>query len=101
MWLSHRREPRSPEDIRDTMTGGMREEVLAEKIRAVGGQPRFERVAFLYWYWKRVSVSLFPEAFRLIPRHDVISRELMRLDTWLSRFPFVRRNMIRLVWGFD
>jgi SAM-dependent methyltransferase len=101
MWLSHRRERRSPEDIRDTMTGGLREDVLSEQIRAVGGQPWFERVAFLYFYWKRASVSLFPGLFRPIPRHELISRSLMRLDLRLARWPFIRRNMIRLIWGFD
>jgi SAM-dependent methyltransferase len=101
MWLSHRREPRSPEDVRDTMAGGFREGLLAERIRAVGGEPWFERVAFLYFYWKRASVSLFPEIFRIIPRHDLISRGLKWIDCRLARVPFVRRNMIRLVWGFD
>jgi SAM-dependent methyltransferase len=101
MWLSHHREPRSPEDIRDTMTGGLREDALAERIRAVGGEPWFERVAFLYWYWKRASVSLFPTFFGFIPRHDLISRALKRVDLRLGRFRCVQRNMIRLVWGMD
>jgi SAM-dependent methyltransferase len=101
MWLSHRREPRSPEDIRDTMAGGLREDVLAERIRAVGGVPWFERVAFLYWFWKRVSVSLFPEFFAFLPRHDLISRAFKAIDLRLSRFNWVQRNMIRLVWGMD
>ena len=101
MWLSHRLERRSPEDVRDTLTGGLREEFLAGQIRAVGGQPKFERVAFLYFYWKRASVSLFPGLFRPIPRHDLISRSLMQSDLWLARFRFIRRNMIRLIWGFD
>jgi SAM-dependent methyltransferase len=102
MHLSHRREPRSPEDMRDTMAGGMHEDLLAEQIRAAGGEPWFERVAFLYFYWKRASVSLFPKAFRLIPRHDLISRALRWADVRLARhIPFVRANMIRLVWGLD
>ena len=101
MWLSHRREPRSPEDLRDTLEGGLREDVLSQRIRAVGGEPWFERCAFLYWYWKRASVSLFPELFVLIPRHDLISRALKAIDVKLGRFNWVRRNMIRLVWGMD
>ncbi len=101
MWLSHRREPRSPEDLRDTVAGGLREGVLAARIRAAGGEPSFERVAFLYYYWKRASVSLFPGLFRRVPRHDLISHALKRIDLELARLRFVRRNMIRLVWGFD
>jgi SAM-dependent methyltransferase len=101
MWLSHRREPRSPEDVRDTIRGGLRETVLAQRIRAVGGVAWFERVAFLYYYWKRASVSLFPEVFRWIPRHDLVSLGLKQLDLRLARLKAVRRNMIRLVWGMD
>lgn len=49
--LSHRREPRSPEDARETMAGGFREERLAEVIRGVGGIPWFERVAYPAVTW--------------------------------------------------
>ncbi|MGA2927881.1 MAG: methyltransferase domain-containing protein, partial [Solirubrobacteraceae bacterium] len=34
MWYSHRREPRSPEDVRGTRAGGLREELLAARTRA-------------------------------------------------------------------
>jgi SAM-dependent methyltransferase len=101
MRLSHRREPRSPEDLRDTMAGGFREERLSSVIHVVGGEPRFERVAFLYYFWKRLSVSLFPEVFRIIPRHDLISAAMMGVDRFLMRFTWTRRNMIRLIWGFE
>jgi SAM-dependent methyltransferase len=101
MGLSHRREPRSPEDMRDTLSGGFREERLSEAIQHVGGDPWFERVAFLYYFWKRLSVSLFPEVFRIVPRHDLISAAMMGVDRFLMRFAWTRRNMIRLIWGFD
>ena len=101
MGLSHRREPRSPEDIRDTVGGGFREDRLSDSVRRVGGEPWFERIAFVYYFWKRASVSLFPEVLRVIPRHDMISAALMRIDRVLSRFGWGRRNMIRLIWGFD
>lgn len=101
MGLSHRREPRSPEDIRDTVGGGFREDRLSDAVRRVGGEPWFERIAFVYYFWKRASVSLFPEVLRVIPRHDMISAALMRIDRVLSRFGWGRRNMIRLIWGFD
>jgi SAM-dependent methyltransferase len=101
MRLSHRREPRSPEDVRDTMAGGFREERLAAFVRAVGGIPRFERVALSYYLWHRVSVALFPEVARFLPRHDLIAAGCMRVDRFLSRFAWARKNMIRLIWGFD
>lgn len=101
MRLSHRREPRSPEDVRDTIGGGFREERLSDVIHGAGGDPWFERVAFLYYFWKRLSVSLFPEVFRIVPRHDLISAIVMRADRFLLRFAWPRRNMIRLIWGFD
>jgi SAM-dependent methyltransferase len=101
MWFSHHREPRSPEDVRETMSGGFREERLAEVIREVGGEPRFERVAFLYYLWKRVSVSLFPDVFRIVPRHDLVSAALMRADRMLARVKWTRSSMIRLIWGFE
>jgi SAM-dependent methyltransferase len=99
--LSHRRDPRSPEDIRDTMAGGFREEDLGAIIRGVGGDPWFERVALLYYMWKRASVSLFRDALRIVPRHDAVSAACMRVDRFLCRFSWGRRNMIRLIWGFD
>ncbi len=101
MRLSHRREPRSPEDVRETMAGGFREERLAEAIRAVGGIPFFERVALLYYVWHRASVALFPEVVRVVPRHDLIFTACMRADEFLSRFAWARKNMVRLIWGFD
>lgn len=101
MAFSHRRDPRSPEDVRDTMAGGFREEMLAVRIRATGAQPWFERVAFLYWFWMRASVSLFPGLFARVPKRELIARGLRAIDARLARLPFVRQNMIRLVWGLD
>lgn len=101
MRLSHRREPRSPEDVKHTLAGGFQEEDLERRIRVVGGEPKFERVALTYYVWKRASISLFPEAMRPLPRHDLISIACRRLDEFLGRLPVVRRNMIRLIWGFE
>lgn len=101
MRLSHRRHPRSPEDVHDTLRGGFREQRLAEAIHAVGGVPRFERFGFLYYFWRRASASLFPELFRFVPGRDAITAATVRADDLLTRFRWVRRNMIRLVWGFD
>jgi hypothetical protein len=81
------------------MAGGFREERLASVSHAVGGEPRFERVAFLYYFWKRLSVALSP--IRIIPRHDLISAAMMGVDRFLMRFAWTRRNMIGLIWGLE
>jgi SAM-dependent methyltransferase len=101
MRLSHRREPRSPEDVRDTLAGGFREEDLARRITAVGGRPWFERQALLSYMWHRATVALFPDELRFLSRHRSIERVLILVDVQLARFKPVRRNLVRLIWGFD
>lgn len=101
MGLSHRREPRSPDDVKHTLAGGFQEADLERRIRTVGGESKLELVALAYDVWKRASISLFPEAMRLLPPHDLISAARRRLDALLGRFPVVRRNMIRLVRGLE
>jgi SAM-dependent methyltransferase len=100
MALSHRRDPRSPEDVRDPSTAGYRLPSLEAGIRAVGGQPWFVRQSFFYYFWHRASVSLFRDELRVLPRAR-IAAAMARLDAWLSRFRFMRENTIRLIWGFD
>lgn len=101
MAYSHRRNPRSPEDVVDTMRGGFKVSDLRPRIEAAGGRPWFVRESFLYYFWHRTSRSLFPEALRLVPGHRRIARTLARLDRWLSRFRLYRANLIRMIWGFD
>jgi SAM-dependent methyltransferase len=101
MRISHRREPRSPEDMRETLEGGFREEDLARRINAVGGRPWFERQALFQYMWHRASVSLFPEELRRLRRRPGIDRTLIGIDERMARFAPVRRNLIRLIWGFD
>ena len=67
MRLSHRREPRSPEDVRETDGGRISGGATGGSIRAVGGIPSFERVALLYYVWHRASVALFPEVCASFP----------------------------------
>lgn len=101
MAYSHRKDPRSPEDVRDPTTAGYRIEDLGPKIEAAGGRPWFIRQSLLYYCWHRASRSLFPEALSRIPGHERIARALEAADAVLGRLPFVRANMIRLIWGFD
>ena len=101
MRASHRRDPRSPEDVRDTLAGGFREVDLAERITAVGGLPWFERQALLSYMWHRASVALFPNELRFLSRRRGINSMLIRLDAQLARWSVVRKNLIRLIWGFE
>jgi SAM-dependent methyltransferase len=101
MRLSHRREPRSPEDIRETLSGGLDEQRLTEAICRVGGRPWFERVAFFYYLWMRAAGVLLPASVRRHRAHRLVARACLRVDRMLMRFSWGRRNMIRLVWGFD
>ena len=45
VWVSHKRGPRSPEEVVERFTGGFREGELAPRIRAVGGESYFRRFA--------------------------------------------------------
>jgi SAM-dependent methyltransferase len=98
---SHRRLPRSPEDVVDTLRGGFKVGDLRPRIEAAGGRPWFVRESFLYYFWHRASRSLFPGAMRRIPRHERIGPRLAAWDRSLSRFRLYRANLIRMVWGFD
>jgi SAM-dependent methyltransferase len=101
MRLSHRREPRSPEDLRETLAGGFREPELEAAIRGVGGEPWFERVALLYYIWMRAAGTLLPAKVRRFRVHRLVARGCMRADKLLMSSEWGRRNMVRLVWGFD
>jgi SAM-dependent methyltransferase len=101
MRFSHRREPRSPEDVRESLSGGFEEARLAEAIRRVGGRPWFERVALFYYLWMRAAGVLLPASIRRHRVHALVARACMRADRLLLRSRWGRRNMIRLVWGFD
>ena len=49
MKYSHRRHPRSPEDVRDTVRGGFREDDVAATIRGLRAEPWFERLSLAYY----------------------------------------------------
>jgi len=100
MRLSHHLYPRSPEDRRYTIEGGFRESELGPKIRALGGEPFFHRHGFLFYLWQRGARRLLPASLAGFGEHPGIARLLTRLDERLARFEVVRRNQVRLVWGF-
>jgi SAM-dependent methyltransferase len=100
MRWSHRHEPRSPEDLRETLKGGFREPELAAAIHRVGGEPSFERVALLYYVWMRAAGTLLPGGIRRLRIHRRVARACRRIDEVLLRTAWGRRNMVRLIWGF-
>jgi SAM-dependent methyltransferase len=100
MRWSHRREPRSPEDLRHTMLGGFREQELEATIRSFGGEPFFERQGLLFYLWHRASMHVFPRRLRHLGDHRGIGRALTGIDEWLARYPAIRRNQLRLIWGW-
>jgi ubiquinone/menaquinone biosynthesis C-methylase UbiE len=98
----HRRGGISPEDLRATLSGWHREEDLHEMITAVGGKPFFERSSLFHYLFTRASERLPPQAvFSYLSSQAWLLRALIRLDKTLSRFERIRRNQIRLVWGFE
>ena len=101
MRLSHRLEPRSPEDLRHTLEGGFREATLSSKINNVGGRPFFERRDLLVYLWQRAVESLIPRRQTALRNNRLIVPRLAALDARLRRFEWARRNQMHLIWGFD
>jgi SAM-dependent methyltransferase len=101
MRLSHRLEPRSPEDLRHTMEGGFEEANLAKTIESVGGRPFFDRRDLVVYLWQRAVEALSAGRLKSLRNHRVIVPRLAALDSRLRRFRWVRRNQMHLIWGFD
>jgi SAM-dependent methyltransferase len=101
MAYSHRRHPRSPEDIRETLQGGFREEDIVREVRASGAAAEawFERLGFAFYFWRRASLVLFPARWRGLGEHPRIAGPLIALDRHLARRPRMRRHLVRLIWG--
>jgi SAM-dependent methyltransferase len=98
---SHRKHPRSPEDVEATMRGGFREEVLAEEASRVGVELWSRRLLLTFYLWHRASMVLLPDRFLAYRRHPRIAGPLIRLDEWLARKPRVQPHLVRLVWGIQ
>jgi ubiquinone/menaquinone biosynthesis C-methylase UbiE len=98
----HHLDPISPEDKRFTLGGGFKEEELAERIRAAGGEPWFTRSGLVHYLVTRASERLPPRSlWSRVRESDRFLTALIAVDDALGRIPAVRRNQIRLVWGFD
>jgi SAM-dependent methyltransferase len=101
MAYSHRRYPRSPEDQRETLQGGFREEDIVREVRSAGADAEawFQRLGFTYYFWRRASLVLFPPRWRSLGEHPRIAGPLIELDRRLARRPRMRRHLVRLLWG--
>lgn len=121
MRVAHIVNPISPEDLRFTLGGAFRVDHLEEQIRAVGGVPWFERSGTVHYLavraseilarpWRRLSLGrrewirqgVGDPPYKLVWRHRRLLEALHRVDVALTtRLGFVRRNQVRLAWGFD
>lgn len=99
MKYSHRTSGISPEDYRFTMSGGFREKILSEQIKTAGGVPWFKRTAFLQYFWSRGVGKIFPKRIQHIAMNRSLSVVLIKIDNICAKLPFVKFNLIRLVWG--
>jgi ubiquinone/menaquinone biosynthesis C-methylase UbiE len=101
MLHSHRTTGISPEDYRFSMSGGFREQALAEIIRRKGGRPWSARTTFLQYLWSRGAEKLLPVGPRKVALQPNIGRVLDRIDRACAKVPPIRSQLIRLVWGLD
>jgi SAM-dependent methyltransferase len=97
----HRRGEVSPEDLRATMSGWHDETELEAMMAPLEVTPFFDRSLLVHYLATRASERLPPQrAWRALAGSQRALRALVCADTWLERFPVVRENQIRLVWGF-
>jgi SAM-dependent methyltransferase len=124
MRLAHRRNPISEEDVRFTLSGGFAPPDLEPRLAAVGCRGWFRPTGLLLYLATRASQIFATEgsrldlgrrrwlasaseaeqvgdAERLVWPYRRVLDALRRADDWLERFPVVRENRMRLIWGFQ
>jgi SAM-dependent methyltransferase len=101
MRYSHRRTGISPEDYRFSMSGGFKEEELAEKIAATGATPWFERTSFVTYIVFRAMEKLLSKEFAARASEGALPRITTAIDRALAHLAAFRGNQIRLIWGFS
>jgi SAM-dependent methyltransferase len=121
MRIAHRVNPISPEDARFTEEGGFHVPELENRIARVGAIPWSERSGTLHYLAIRASMILArlnPRLFlgqrvwieqmqgglryRVVWRHARLLEALHRVDcAFAKRSEVIRRNQVRLLWGFD
>ena len=101
MKCSHARSGISPEDLRFSESGGFRERQLREEIQKVGGVPWFERASLVSYVFYRGAEKLLPLRVGSALRGRWLGGCLSRIDQLIGRMPVLRKNQIRLLWGFQ
>ncbi|MCM2285992.1 MAG: methyltransferase domain-containing protein [Desulfobacula sp.] len=101
MHMSHKKTGISPEDYRFSMSGGFKENDLADKIRSAGGRPWFCRTSLLTYLYYRGVRKLMPVKLSTVFYSRSLSNAIRSLDTILCRIPLLNKNQIRLIWGFS
>ena len=101
MKASHRRTGISPEDYRFSMSGGFKQNDLAERIRKTGADPWFVRKSFLNYLIYRGAQKFAPRFLNNAIRSASIARAINAIDSALFGLPVLRSNQIRLIWGLQ
>lgn len=101
MVYSHRRYPRSLEDVRDALEAASAWLIWSPApAPSVGSRTSTVRGCFFY-RWHRASLILFPKRLRWLGHAPAIARPLIHLDKRVARYRIVREHLVRLVWGFS
>ena len=101
MKFSHQKAGISPEDYRFSMMGGFKEVELAEKITRAGGRPWFKRKSLLSYFAYRAADKVLPECIGRALTRPTVATIIMQADSILCRLPVMKKNQIRLIWGFE
>lgn len=101
MKYSHKKSGISPEDFRFSESGGFKEPDLAIRIKHAGGEPWFVRTSLVNYLFYRGAQKLFPPKLNRLVRDKRISKAISAIDRLLCRFPLLKQNQIRLIWGFS
>ena len=103
MLYSHKKSGISPEDLRFTLSGGFKENELAEQIYLIGGIPWFHRTSFFNYFIARGMIKfLSNKKNKLKIRLRKLFSVVNEIDGFLGkRFIIFKKNQIVLVWGFN
>ena len=96
---SHRRTGISPEDLKATKKGGYRKDEIIQIMQKYNFRELvFERVSFFQHLWTRGIIKLFGGNVFFIRKGTPI---MTGIDKYLTqKSSFMKKNTIRLVWGF-
>lgn len=100
MRRSHRTTGISLEDYRFSMTGGFKEQDLVGLLERIGVESYFARTSLLTYLVYRAGEKLLPRKLNRMLHWKPIASAIGMVDRAVCRANVLRRNQIRLVWGF-